>query len=257
MTSMIRLAAVCLVGLFVCQGALAADSKALLATPGKLLFEDSFAGSDMKPKWKVGKGAWELKDGFATVAEIPADHHGAYAYIDPNVPYTNVVAEFTFKLDGARTLEINMRDSNYKGSHAGHVLRAAIQPDKVQLVDMITGGMKMEYYLKNADPNTTPAEKKEIQAKIKDKTTTFKNSVSLDEWHQARVEVAGDEMLMSIDGKPVGYIKSEGIAHPTKNMLGFTVWGKTAAIKDAKFFDASPAPEWANQRADVLASLKK
>ena len=257
MKSNIRLGVICLLALLASQFALAADTKPLLATPGKLLFEDDFSGSSMKPKWKVGKGAWEVKDGSTTAAEIPADHHGAYAYIDPNVPYTNVVADFTFKLEGARTLEINMRDSNYKGSHAGHVLRAAIGPSQVQLVDMITGGMKMEYYEKNNDPKTTPAEKKEIAAKIKDKTATFKNSVSLGEWHQARVEVAGDEMLMSIDGKPVGYIKSEGIAHPTKNMLGFTIWGQSASIKDVKFFDASPAPEWASQRADVLAGLQK
>jgi len=33
------------------------------ATPGKLLFEDDFARADLAPKWKVGKGFFEVKDG--------------------------------------------------------------------------------------------------------------------------------------------------------------------------------------------------
>jgi hypothetical protein len=257
MKSMIHAAVMCVLAVIACREAVAADAGPLLAKPGKLMFQDDFGRSEMKPRWKVGKGFWSIKEGVVSAAENPDDHHGAYSYIDPNIAYKDVVAEFSFKLDGAKSLQLNLRDSNYKGSHAGHILRAAILPGQVQVVDMKLGGMKNEYYEKNKDPKTTAAERHEINEKIKDKSATFKAEFDLSMWHQARVEVAGDEMLISIDGKPEGYIKSEGIDHATKNMLGFTIGGKSAEIKDVKFYEASQASGWNSARADVVGSLKK
>src|SRR4051812_12272175 len=83
MHHLLRITFACFIVALAAQTALAADSQPLLAKPGKLLFEDDFARSDMKPKWRVGKGFWTVKDGMATVAENPDDHHGAYAYITP------------------------------------------------------------------------------------------------------------------------------------------------------------------------------
>lgn len=258
MNAHFRITLLCMLAILSTRSALAADAAPpVLAKPGKLLFEDDFARAEMAPKWKVGKGFWSVKDGVVTAAENPEDHHGAYAYIVPNVDFKDVVAEFSFKLDGARSIHLNMRDSKYKGSHAGHVLRATIMQNQVQLVDMKTGGMKNEYYEKTSNPSTPPEEKKAIQARIKDKTANFKVPFDPNEWHQARVEVAGDEMIMLIDGKIVGYLKSEGIDHPTKNMLGFTVGGKAAEIRNVKFQAGEPAPEWAKDRAKVVEGLKK
>ena len=62
--------------------------------------------------------------------------------------------------------------------------------------------------------------------------------------HQARVEVIGDEMLMSIDGKPAGYLKSEGLNHPTKNMLGFEISGKSIQLDNVKAWEATASPAW-------------
>jgi len=39
-----------------------------MAVAGKVLFEDDFARADMTPKWKVGKGFFEIKDGTVSVA---------------------------------------------------------------------------------------------------------------------------------------------------------------------------------------------
>ena len=237
--------------------AVAADNAPALVKPGKVLFEDDFSRTEMKPKWKVGKGYWTIADGVVTGIENLDDHHGAYAYIDPNIGYKDVVAEFSFKLDGAKSLTLNMRDSAYKGSHAGHVLRATVTPTQVQLVDMKMGGMKNEYYEKTSDPKATPAEKKAINDKIKDKSASFKITLDQPTWHQARVEVAGDEIIMLVDGKVAGYLKSEGIDHATKNMLGFTVNGKSAQIKNAKFCEGTPATDWSAHRDEVVAGLKK
>jgi hypothetical protein len=107
------------------------------------------------------------------------------------------------------------------------------------------------------DPATTPEEKKQIQASIKDKSASFKIEIDPAKMHQARVEVVGDEMLMSIDGKPVGYLKSEGINHPTKNMLGFEIGGKSIQLDNVKAWAATASPEWVGQRAAVLQAMQR
>jgi hypothetical protein len=120
--------------------------------------------------------------------------------------------------------------------------------------------MKWEYYNIKKDPNATAEAKAAVDAKLKDKQATFTTTYEYSAWHHARAEVAGAELLFVVDGKPVGYLKSPGIDHPTKNMLGFTIAGKnmkTASIKNPKFWHATPNPEWTKRRDEVLAGLTK
>jgi hypothetical protein len=257
MNPTIRIALLCFLTALAAREALAADDQCLLAKPGKLLFKDDFARSEMPPKWAVGKGFWTVKDGVVTAAENPDDHHGAYAFINPNLDYKDVVAEFSFKLEGATDLALNMRDQRYKGAQAGHILRATIMPKKYQLADMKLGGMKWEFYNIRKDPQADPAAKKAVEEQIKDKTVTVPGGLDRSTWYQARVEVAGDELLLSIDGKPVAYLKSGGIDHPTKNMLGFSIVGKTASIKNPKFWAATANPDWPSHRAEIVGSIAK
>src|SRR3569833_245084 len=79
----------------------AADS-VVLATPGKVAFEDDFARSELAPKWRVGKGAFTVKDGVVSAAEIPEDKHGAYAYIKPGFEFKDIVIEYSAKFDGRK-----------------------------------------------------------------------------------------------------------------------------------------------------------
>ena len=242
---------------FLAVVASAADNQPVLGTPGKLLFEDDFARAEMPPKWRVGKGLFEIHDGVVTAAEKPEDKHGAYAYINPRLPYKDIVAEFSFKFDGAKVCHFVMDDSNFKGAHAGHIIRASVTPTSVQLADSKFGGMKNEIFEKNKDPKTTAEEKKQIQASIKDKSAAFKLVLDLAKWHQARVEVVGDEMLISIDGKPAGYLKSEGVNHPTKNMIGFTINGQSTQLDNVKVWEATAATNWPDRRVAVVAAMQK
>lgn len=234
-----------------------AEKQAILGNPGKVLFEDDFARGHMPPKWRLGKGFWEIRDGVVVAAEIPDDHHGAYAYAEPKFPYKDIVAEFAFKFDGATGCHFMMEDSNYKDAHAGHIIRATITPTSVQLADSKFGNMKNEIYEKMKDPQTTDEQKKQIQASIKDKSASFKIALDTDKWHQARVEVVGNEMLLCIDNRPLGYLKSEGVDHPTKNMVGFTVAGKSAQLDNVKVWDATVRDNWNEVRPTVLGTLQK
>ena len=71
------------------------------------------------------------------------------------------------------------------------------------------------------------------------------------------MEVVGDEMVISIDGKPAGYLKSEGVAHKTKNMVGFTVGGKSAQLDNLKVWDAMANVGWPSRRDEVIAEIQK
>lgn len=231
----------------------------VLARTGKVLFEDNFQRGDMKPKWRVGKGSFVIKDGVVTATENPDDKHAAYAYLQPNFVFKDIVVEFSVKIDGGKACHLMINDNKYQGSHAGHILKASVLAgNKLNLSDWKFGAMKNEIFEKMKDEKTPAEEKAQLRASIKDKSADFpvEGAVDVSEWHVVRVEVAGDEMLMSIDGKPRAYLKSEGVAHPTKNAIGFEVGGKSAEIKDVKVWEAAPSPEWASKREAVVAGLK-
>jgi hypothetical protein len=236
---------------------LAAAPQTGLATPGKLLFEDDFSRPDLTPKWKVGKGFFEVKDGAVTVSENPDDKHGAYAYVQPKFQFKDIVAEYSAKLDGSRACHLMINDSAYKEAHAGHILRATILPGKVDLADYKFGLMKNGIFDKLKDPATPEEEKKKLRESIKDKSAAFKVEADLAQWHMIRVEIVGDEMLLSVDGKPAGYLKSPGLDHATKNAIGFEVGGKSACIKGMKVWEAAGSADWAARRDALVASLKK
>ena len=256
MSQRIRIALLCLIVAAAFQQTFAAESGPLLGKPGKLLFEDDFARSAMSPKWKTGKGIWEVKDGVVTATEKAEDKHAAYAYINPNIEYKDIVAEYSFKFGHATKIHLMMEDNKYKGAHAGHIIRASIFPNQVELADMKFGNMKLENFEKLNDPKASAEEKKAIREKIKDKSAAFKFPFDPSEWHVARVEVVGDEMLLSIDGKVAAYFKSEGVDHPTKNMIGFTI-GNQGEVRSLKVWEASTSPEWASRKSEVVVGLKK
>ena len=48
-------------------------------------------------------------------------------------------------------------------------------------------------------------------------------------------------MRLSVDGQPVAYLKSSGIAHATKSRIEFGVAGKDGCLDDLKVWNAEPA----------------
>ena len=253
----IRLALAGFLAVFSVQQVRAAEGSPELAKPGKQLFADNFARSEMAPKWRVGKGVFSIKEGVVSIAENPDDHHGAYAYVTPGFPYKDIVAEFQVKLDGARSCSLMINDRNYKESHAGHILKATVMPGKLNLADWKYGAMKNDIFEKMKDPKTTAEEKKRIRESIKDTTADFKTDADLSQWHTVRVDIVGDEMLASVDGKPTAYLKSKGVDHPGKNAIGFEVGGKSVEVKGFKVFEAAPDKNWPDHRESVISSLTR
>ena len=65
------------------------------------------------------------------------------------------------------------------------------------------------------------------------RSANFPVKLEAGKWYTVQVETVGEQMRVSIDGKPVAYLKSSGIGHPTKRMLTLAV-NKSAWVDDVK-----------------------
>jgi hypothetical protein len=70
---------------------------------------------------------------------------------------------------------------------------------------------------------------------------TYPVKLETGKWYDLVVETAGDEMRVSLDGKAVAWLKSSGIAHPTKSKIELGVAGQTGSFDDLKVWNAAPA----------------
>jgi TolB-like protein len=240
----------------VLAGPMAAQCTPALAKRGKLLFADDFSRAEPTQKWRVGLGFFTVNKGMVSVAENPADHHSSVAEVTPSFQFKDIVVDFSVKLEGARSCGLFVKDSKYNQSRAGLILKVVISDGKVRLDDSKFGAMRNDIYEKMKDLTTTDDEKKRLRDSIKDKSAEFKMDSDLSQWHAFRVEIVGEEMLVSIDGKPAGYLKSRGIEHRTKNNIGFEVGGSSVAIKDMRISEATASSDWSAQRDAVITSLK-
>jgi hypothetical protein len=86
-----------------------------------------------------------------------------------------------------------------------------------------------------------PAKKAERAKLLAGRQVTYPAKVEGGQWHTFVVETVGDEMRVTIDGKPVAYLKSSGISHATKSKIELGVAGKDGYFDDIKVWNAEPA----------------
>ena len=72
------------------------------------------------------------------------------------------------------------------------------------------------------------------------RSATFPVEVTLEKWHDVVLETVGDSMRATLDGKPVAFLKSSGIAHPTKSKIELGCAGKDGFFDDVKIWNAEP-----------------
>ena len=213
-----------------------------IAEKGEVIFADDFAGSERPKEWHRVVPTFEFVDGALKGTQtrdvtIPAQNgkpeqraHAAVHGLE--VPTSDSVVECRIKFDGATMIDVEFTDRKYTGSHYGHICRAQVRPDKVTLIDERDGNMKSEIYAIKNDP----ARKAEVAKLLVGRSATFplKTKLETDRWYDLVVETVGDEMRVVLDGKPVGYLKSSGIAHATKSKIELGVAGKSGWIDDVR-----------------------
>jgi hypothetical protein len=230
-------------------GAFAADLPEIPAGPigvkKEMLFSDDFNRAEMGDKWKQVVPTFTLEDnalkGTQTRVNAPAADGkpavvGHQAVIGNDVPTKDSIVEFRFRLAGATAVSLEFDDRKYTGSHYGHICFARFTPKSVIVADQKDGSMKNEIYTM-----TDPAMKKEKAKLLEGRSATFPVTIEQEKWYTAVVETVGDEMRVTLDGKPVAFIKSSGIAHPTKSKIELGCAGKAGFFDDIKIWNAEPA----------------
>lgn len=218
-----------------------------IAEKRSLLFSDDFEGAEPAKAWHrvvptfavsngVLKGtqtrdqAIPAKDGKPAVTPHAAIH-------GLQIPTRDSIVEVRIRFEGASMIDVEFDDRNYTGAHYGHLCRAQIRLDGVTLIDERDGTMRNDIYAMAKDP----ARKAERERLLAGRRVTFPAKLEPHRWYQLVVETVGDEMRVTLDGKPAGYLKSSGIGHPTKSKIELGVAGKDGWFDDLKVWDAAPA----------------
>ena len=218
----------------VCLGVAADVPTAPLAKKGELLFSDDFTRDELGQAWRAVIPTFTVVDGVLKGSQT-RDDHGSVGSIQ--VAMKDGVAEFRFRLEGAQSFNAVWDDKGYKGSHAGHICRVAITPRQIRLGDDKEGVMRNDIFEIRKDPKR----KAEADKLLVGRGSAVPVKIEPHRWYQLSVEIVGDEMRVSLDGKAVGYLKSPGLAHTTKNEFHFTVSGKDALFDDVRIWAAQPA----------------
>lgn len=219
----------------------AQDDAALLKQRGRLLFRDEFGRNESTPdKEEIGQGwttnsAWrangkkqvDLKDGVMVVTRLPEANHGVAIFHE--VAFRDGAVRLKFQLGTDGDLGVDFVDRQEKSVHAGHLCVAQVTPRNVTLRDSKTGSMNLKIREKLQNKEKDP----ELMKALKSKSVGFPLLLDPEEWHEMLIVVEGDVMRFTLDGKAVGQLKSEGIAHPTKRMITLAV-NKQARVDDVE-----------------------
>src|SRR5262249_4013094 len=125
----------------------------------------------------------------------------------------------------------------YTGAHYGHLCRAQVRLNGVTIIDERDGGMRNDIYEMKKDP----AKKGEVDKLLIGRSARYPIALENGKWYALVVETVGDEMRVTIDGIPAGYLKSSGISHPTKSKIELGVGGKDGYFDDLQVWIAEPA----------------
>ena len=238
--------------LVIASTSLAADLDAVpvksLARKNELLFSDDFQGSEHDKRWHpvVDTFAFEngvLKGSQTREKDMPSKdgksiitaHAAVYGL---ELPTKDSVVECKIRFEGATMMDVEFDDRKYNGSHYGHLCRAQVRLDRVTILDERDGSQSNALIELRKDP---VANKAEIRKLLAEHSASFPAKLEASKWYTLVVETVGDEMRVTIDGKPAGYLKSPGIAHATKSKIELGVGGKDGWFDDIKVWNAEPA----------------
>ncbi|GAA5139781.1 hypothetical protein GCM10023213_21090 [Prosthecobacter algae] len=237
--------------LVITSAALAADLPTIpsksIANKKELLFSDDFEGSTPDKVWHkvvptfvVEKGT--LKGTQTRDVTIPAANgkpeiraHAAVHGLE--IPTKDSVVEAKIRFDGATMIDVEFDDRKYTGAHYGHLCRAQVRLNGVTLIDERDGGMRNDI----REMRNDPSKKAEVAKLLAGRSATFPAKLETGKWYTLVVETVGDEMRVTLDGKPAGFLKSSGIAHATKSKIELGVAGKDGYFDDVKVWNAEAA----------------
>lgn len=233
------------------SAALAADLPTIpsksIANKKELLFSDDFEGGPPDKVWHkvvptfvVEKGTLkgtQTRDVTIAAANGKPEIRAHAAVHGLEIPTKDSVVEAKIRFDGATMIDVEFDDRKYTGAHYGHLCRAQVRLNGVTLIDERDGGMRNDI----REMRNDPSKKAEVAKLLAGRSATFPAKLETGKWYTLVVETVGDEMRVTLDGKPAGFLKSSGIAHATKSKIELGVAGKDGYFDDVKVWNAEAA----------------
>jgi hypothetical protein len=213
----------------------------------ELLFSDDFEGAQPAAVWHKVVPTFVVENGTLKGTQtrdknVPAADgkpavtpHAAVHGLE--IPTKDSIVEVKIKFEGASLIDVEFDDRKYTGAHYGHLCRAQVKLDGVTIVDEPDGTMRNDIYEMGNDP----AKREEKAKLLQGRRVTFPAKLEAGKWYNLTVETIGDTMRVSIDGKPMAFLKSSGIGHATKSKIELGVAGKDGFYDDIKVWNAVPA----------------
>ena len=234
---------------FLATAAIAADLPKIPSKPisvkKELLFSDDFEGGEPAKVWHKVVPTFVVESGTLkgtqtrdkdvpsadgkSVVKAHAAVHGL------EIPTKDSVVECKIRFEGATMIDVEFDDRKYTGAHYGHLCRAQVRLNGVTIIDERDGGMRNDI----REMRNDPAKKAEVAALLKGRQVTYPAKLETGKWYTLVVETVGDEMRVTIDGKPAAFLKSSGIAHATKSKIELGVAGKDGFFDDLKVWNAA------------------
>jgi hypothetical protein len=234
---------------FVATAAIAADLPKIPSKPisvkKELLFSDDFEDGEPAKVWHKVVPTFAVENGTLkgtqtrdkdvpsadgkSVVKAHAAVHGL------EIPTQDSVVECKIRFEGATMIDVEFDDRKYTGAHYGHLCRAQVRLNGVTIIDERDGNMRNDI----REMRNDPAKKAEVAALLKGRQVTYPAKLETGKWYLLVVETVGDEMRVTIDGKPAAFLKSSGIAHATKSKIELGVAGKDGFFDDLKVWNAA------------------
>ena len=197
------------------------------APKGTLVFSDDFNRAELGDAWRITTPVFEIADGKLKATQTKP--HSAVGMV--KVGHKDLVIEFKFKLGGSSGINAVCNDRDYKEGHAGHLCRVSLQPRQIFLAD---DKERLRHEIEEMSKD--PSKKAEVAKLTAGRSIGFPTKLDPERWYGLHIEIVGDELRVNLDDKPVGMLKSSGIAHPTKTEFYFAVSGKDARFDDLRIW---------------------
>jgi hypothetical protein len=175
--------------------------------------------------WRLRPGKWEFADGAMKGTELKEDAHGAVARYP--FKFKEAVIQYDVRLDGCKQTTFSVNDAKE------HVCRVLISKD----------GFKAQ---KDDHDHTGPDKAKPF--------TTVAQPIAPGTWHTVLIEIKGEEMVATIDGKSSA--GSDPLIATDKANFGFTVSGDGASFRNLRVWEAKANPAWEKNRKLISAVAK-
>ncbi len=186
----------------------------------ELIFADDFSADGFGEQWRHYKSGSVVKDGVLMgITPEGSDHAAVDSIRFEGRRDLEVSVKFKFAGPAGERFNIWFDDYNYKGSHAGHICSVSVSPTGGSIADAKTGAFENSIYEKKKSPEGLDADTLKM---LESKTSRYSLELDRDEWHTLLVRTRGDRVVVSIDGKEVGELESEGVGHLTKSLVSLT-----------------------------------